>query len=517
MKHIVALIIRDGWGISPSGANPEAARKEGNATLLAKTPFHDRLYATCPQSRLSASGLDVGLPEGQMGNSEVGHLNLGAGRVVYQELTRINQAIKTGEFFRNPVLVDFLAGIKAKNGALHLAGLLSDGGVHSHQEHLYALLQAAKDQGIRRTFIHAFLDGRDTSPTSGIGYLEKLQAKIAELGYGELATVVGRYFAMDRDHRWDRTQKAYDLLFSGVGEIAYDLIGSLKEHYAAGTTDEFIPATILAHEPRPLVADGDGILFFNFRSDRARQLSQAILATEWKEFERSAHPAISFATLTEYDATYGAPVLFTPQSLENILGKVVSEAGKTQIRMAETEKYPHVTYFFNGGIEIPYPGEDREVVASPKVATYDLQPEMSAAELTDKVVARVNSGKYDLLILNFANTDMVGHTGLIPAVIKSIETIDHAVERVVQAVLAQGGCALVTADHGNCERMIAPDGSPHTAHTTNLVHFIYVGADHAKVTLKDGILADVAPTLLDLLHVPQPKEMTGHSLIVRQG
>ena len=518
MKHLVALIIRDGWGISPNGL--AADQEEGNAPLLAHTPFHDSLYATYPQSRLSGSGLDVGLPEGQMGNSEVGHLNLGAGRIVYQDLTRINQSIKTGEFFKNPVLTDFLAQLKARDGTLHLFGLLSDGGVHSTQAHLHALLRAARDAGVRRAFVHAFLDGRDTSPTNGVSYLEALLAEFKTLGYGELATLVGRYYAMDRDHRWERTQLAYDLVFSGIGTAVADPIAALKAEYAAGKTDEFIPALTVAASPRPLIADGDGILFFNFRSDRARQLSQAILEKEFAGFPRAHHPTVAYATLTEYDPKYaplGAKVLFGPQSMEKILGEVVSQAGKTQLRMAETEKYPHVTYFFNGGVEIPYPGEDREVVPSPKVATYDLQPEMSAVELTDKAVARIESEKYDLLILNFANTDMVGHTGILSAAIQAVETVDQCAERVVRAIVAHGGVALLTADHGNCERMLTADGKPHTAHTTNLVQFIYVGADHAKIRLKDGILADVAPTLLDLLGVPQPKEMTGHSLIERIG
>ncbi|MDE1171054.1 MAG: 2,3-bisphosphoglycerate-independent phosphoglycerate mutase [Verrucomicrobium sp.] len=521
MKRLVALIIRDGWGVSPTSPDRseprflEAAQKEGNSTLLAKTPFHDQLYATYPQSRLSACGLDVGLPEGQMGNSEVGHLNLGAGRIVFQDLTRINQSIKKGDFFQNGVLVPFLESLRKGGKALHLCGLLSNGGVHSHQEHLHALLRAAKEQGLSRVYLHLFMDGRDTSPTAGAGYVEKLQAEIGKIGVGAIATVVGRYYAMDRDHRWERTQLAYDLMFSGVGKPVDDPVAALKECYAEGKTDEFIPALVVAKEPRPLIADGDGLLFFNFRSDRARQLSQAVLEKDFKGFPRTVHPAVTYITLTEYDATYGVPTLFPPQGMTKILGEVVSAAGKTQVRMAETEKYPHVTYFFNGGVETPYPGEDREVVPSPKVATYDLQPQMSAPELTEKALARIQSGNYDLMILNFANTDMVGHTGILSAAVEAVETIDRCVHRLLEAILAQGGCALVTADHGNCERMIAEDGTPHTAHTTNLVHFLYVGADHDKVRLKDGILADVAPTLLDLLGVPQPPEMTGHSLVER--
>ena len=511
MKKLVALIIRDGWGISPTGRS--GATAEGNATLLASTPFHDRLYATYPQSQLSACGLDVGLPEGQMGNSEVGHLNLGAGRIVYQELTRINQAIRDGSFFQNPALLDLLSGLKAQDRALHLWGLLSDGGVHSTQEHLYALLRAARDHGLTRVYIHCFMDGRDTSPRGGVGYLRALQEQIKLIGVGEIATLIGRYYAMDRDKRWERTQLAYDLVISGEGTLAADPIQVVEDSYAAGITDEFLPPTVFANQPRPLVADGDGILFFNFRADRTRQLSTAILSDTFDGFPRAHRPRVEFLTLTEYDATYGVPVMYSPQNLRNILGEVVSAAHKTQLRMAETEKYPHVTYFFNGGVEKAFPGEDREMAASPKVATYDLQPEMSAKELTDKLLAKLATGQYDLLILNFANPDMVGHTGILPAAINSVETIDACLQRVLEFILAHDGCALVTADHGNCERMIAEDGSPHTAHTTNPVHFIYVGNDYQSVRLQNGILADVAPTLLDLLGVAQPSEMTGHSLI----
>lgn len=514
MKKTVALIIRDGWGISPNGK--AAAEKEGNAPLLAHVPFHDHLYATYPQSRLSASGLDVGLPAGQMGNSEVGHLNLGAGRIVYQDLTRINQAIETGELQKNPVLIDLFSSLKKSGGALHLWGLISDGGVHSSLDHLIALLKTAKEQGLSTVFIHAFMDGRDTSPTGGVGYIETLQKAIKEIGVGQIATMIGRYYAMDRDKRWERTSLAYNLVFGGEGAVESDPVAALKKYYAAEKTDEFIPATVFISEPHPIIRDGDGILFFNFRSDRARQLSQAVLLDDFDGFERKYRAKVKYVTMTEYDPTYGVPNLFPPQSMKNLLGPVVAGAGLTQLRMAETEKYPHVTYFFNGGVEKPNPGEDRAMVASPKVATYDLQPEMSAPALTDEVVKRLQTGTYDLLILNFANPDMVGHTGSLPAAIKAVETIDACLKRVVETILALGGCALVTADHGNCERMIAEDGSPHTAHTTNLVHLIYVGADSGKVKLKDGILADIAPTLLDLLHVAKPAEMTGHSLIVRK-
>jgi 2,3-bisphosphoglycerate-independent phosphoglycerate mutase len=507
----VALIIRDGWGISPKG--PAAARAEGNAPLLARLPFHEHLYQTYPQSRLSASGEDVGLPAGQMGNSEVGHLNLGAGRIVYQELTRINKAIADGTLAANPALTPFLAELKARNGALHLWGLLSDGGVHSHEEHLYALIKIAKDAGIQRIYIHAFLDGRDTSPTGGEHYLAQLQARLKEIGAGKIATVIGRYYAMDRDNRWERVERAYKLIFLGEGEYADDPVAAVKKEYAAQKTDEFMPALVFLKEPRPLIAEGDGILFFNFRGDRARQLSQVVLHDDFKGFNRAYHPKVSYLMMTQYDATFDAPVMFPPQSMNHLLGQVVAAAGLHQLRMAETEKYPHVTYFFNGGVETPNPGEDRDMVPSPKVATYDLQPEMSAVPLTDEVIRRLDSGRYDLLILNFANPDMVGHTGVVSAAIKAVETIDACLKRVVEKILALGGGCLITADHGNCEREINDDGTPNTAHTTNLVQFIYAGPNHEKAEMQDGILADVAPTLLYLLGLPKPEEMTGHSLV----
>jgi 2,3-bisphosphoglycerate-independent phosphoglycerate mutase len=509
----VALIIRDGWGISPRG--PAFAKQEGNAPLLAKLPFHEYLYKTFPQSRLSASGEDVGLPAGQMGNSEVGHLNLGAGRIVYQELTRINKAIVDGTLATNPPLVKFLADLKARHGALHLWGLLSDGGVHSHIEHLYALVRVAKDAGIapNKIFIHAFLDGRDTSPNGGAIYLAALQAKLKEIGAGRIATVVGRYFAMDRDNRWERVELAWKLIFLGEGTYIDDVVSAVKGEYTVKKTDEFMPAFVCVKEPRPLVAEGDGILFFNFRGDRARQLSQVILHDDFKGFIRTYHPKVSYLQMTQYDATFAAPVMFPPQSMDHLLGQVVAAAGKHQLRMAETEKYPHVTYFFNGGVEAPNSGEDRDLAPSPKVATYDLQPEMSAGPLTDEVLHKLDTGIYDLLILNYANPDMVGHTGVLEAAIKAVETIDACLKRVVEKILALGGACLITADHGNCEREINDDGTPNTAHTTNLVQFIYAGPNADKAELQDGILADVAPTLLYLLDIPQPAEMTGHTLV----
>ena len=492
-----------------------AAKAEGNAPLLAKLPFHEHLYKTYPQSRLSASGEDVGLPAGQMGNSEVGHLNLGAGRIVYQELTRINKAITDGKLASNPALSAFLTDLRTRHGALHPWGLLSDGGVHSSQEHLYALVEVARDAGIApdKIFIHAFLDGRDTSPTGGEHYLTALQSKLKELNAGRIATVVGRYYAMDRDNRWERVELAWKLIFLGEGTYTDDVVASVKGEYTQKKTDEFMPAFVCIKEPRPIIAEGDGILFFNFRGDRARQLSQVVLHADFNGFPRTYFPKVSYLQMTQYDATFDAPVMFPPQSMQHLLGEVVAAAGKHQLRMAETEKYPHVTYFFNGGVETPNKEEERDMAPSPKVATYDLQPEMSAVPLTDKVIAHLDTGKYDLLILNFANPDMVGHTGVLEAVIKAVETIDACLQRVVEKILSMGGACLITADHGNCEREINDDGTPNTAHTTNLVQFIYAGpnADHA--VLQDGILADVAPTLLYLLKVPQPEEMTGHTLV----
>ncbi|MFQ3671399.1 MAG: 2,3-bisphosphoglycerate-independent phosphoglycerate mutase [Verrucomicrobiia bacterium] len=516
MKKPIVLIIRDGWGISPAG--PEAAEKEGNAPVLARTPFHDELLARYPWGKLSASGEDVGLPEGQMGNSEVGHLNLGAGRIVYQDITRINKAIRDGSFFEQAALQGTLARLKAEGKALHLLGLLSDGGVHSHESHLYALLQMARDAGVPTIYVHLVTDGRDTSPQGGAGYVRALLEKMREIGAGIPATLIGRYYAMDRDQRWERTKLAYDLIVNGVGEPASDPVAALEASYAAGVTDEFIKPHVLIDSPRPLLRAGDAVVFFNFRSDRGRQLCRA-----WKEpgfdgFDVSGRPDIELVTLTQYDARYaawGVATVFPPQSMDRILGQVLSEAGKRQCRLAETEKYPHVTFFFNGGVEPPYAGEDREVIPSPKVATYDLQPEMSAPAVTAAALERLRSGTYDVVILNFANPDMVGHTGSLPAAIRAVEVIDDCVRQVVEQVLKMGGVALVTADHGNCERMIAEDGSPHTAHTTNLVHFVFVAPEVTGVRVRDGILADVAPTILALAGLEKPAEMTGSSLVER--
>ncbi|CAN5568944.1 2,3-bisphosphoglycerate-independent phosphoglycerate mutase [soil metagenome] len=507
MAKPVVLVIRDGWGMNPGG---KAAReKNGDATLLAQTPFHDRLYQDYPCATLSASGEDVGLPDGQMGNSEVGHLNLGAGRIVHQDLTRSNKSIKDGELNQNAVLQEAFG--KAKSGRLHFIGLVSDGGVHSHYLHLLALAAAAKEAGVERILVHAISDGRDASPTGGADYLATCAAQLKQSG-ARIITVVGRYFAMDRDRRWNRTKLAWDAIVLGRGEICEDApSAAVSRHYAQSKTDEFMPALIFDQPNEKRINDGDTVIFFNFRADRARQLSQAFLFANFDRFEREAWPRVHYVTLTEYDVTYQCPSVFGPQSLKNILDDVVSAAGRKQLRIAETEKYPHVTYFFNGGVEKAATGEDRKIIPSPKVATYDLQPEMSAAQVTDEVLSRL--AQYDLIILNYANPDMVGHTGVVAAGVRAVETIDACMARLVPAVLSLGGKLLVTADHGNCELMRNPDGSPHTAHTTNLVHLVYIAEDAKKFRLESGILADIAPTLLFLLGLPQPAEMTGHNLL----
>ena len=507
MAGPVLLMIRDGWGINPRGKSK--AKENGDVTLLASTPFHDQLYRDYPGSKLSASGADVGLPDGQMGNSEVGHLNLGAGRVVMQDLTRINKALANGELERNKVAQETFAA--ARGHRLHLLGLVSDGGVHSHYDHMIALANAARKAGVTDIFVHAFTDGRDASPTGGREYLKYCQQNLRASG-AQIVTVVGRYFAMDRDRRWDRTKQAWDAVVLGRGEVCKESPSSaLDRQYKAGKTDEFMPPLIFAHANEQRVRDGDVVLFFNFRADRARQLSQTFLFKDFDGFDREAWPQVKFTSLTEYDVRFPSPFVFAPADLKNILGEVVSRAGKTQLRIAETEKYAHVTYFFNGGVEKPFSGEERVLVPSPKVATYDLQPEMSAAGVTDELLERID--KFDLIILNFANPDMVGHTGVVEAGIKAVETIDQCCSRIIPRLLELDGKCLVTADHGNCELMRNPDGSPNTAHTTNLVHFIYVANDAKNFKCNEGILADVAPTLLFLLGMKQPAEMSGKNLL----
>ena len=510
MAGPVMLIIRDGWGINPGGK--KFSEQNGDATLLARTPFHDRLYRDYPSSKLSASGSDVGLPEGQMGNSEVGHLNLGAGRVVLQDLTRINKAIVAGELTQNQVAQETFTA--ARGHRLHLLGLVSDGGVHSHYDHMIALANAAKAAKVEEIFVHAFTDGRDSSPTGGREFLKTCEKQLRESG-AQIVTVVGRYFAMDRDRRWDRTKKAWDAVVLGRGEICKEPPSeALDRQYRAGKTDEFMPPLIFAQANEQRVRDGDVVLFFNFRADRARQLSQAFLFKDFDCFDREVSLHVKFTSLTEYDVRFPSPFIFPSEDLKKILGELVSVAGKSQLRIAETEKYAHVTYFFNGGVEKPFPGEERKLIPSPKVATYDLKPEMSAFEVTDELLTRFD--KFDLIILNFANPDMIGHTGIVTAGIKAIETVDECCSRIIPKLLELDGKCIVTADHGNCEQMRNPGGSPNTAHTTNLVHCIYVAKDSRQFRCEDGILADVAPTLLFLLGVKKPNEMTGRNLLVKR-
>jgi len=514
-KKPVVLIIRDGWGINPGGK--AQAQANGDATLLAKTPFHEHLYTTYPRGTVSASGEDVGLPEGQMGNSEVGHLNLGAGRIVYQDLTRINKSIRDGELASMPVLVE--AFQKAKGRRLHFLGLISDGGVHSHQSHLAALCNSARAAGVEDIMVHAITDGRDTSPTGGATYMTKLEEDLKDSG-AKIATVIGRYYAMDRDKRWERNKLAWDAIVLGRGEARTDLpSAAIQSAYPTEPRgDEFMQPMIFSHANEQRIRDGDVILWFNFRADRARQLSEAFLKADFAGFDREVTPKTSYYTLTEYDATYadlGANVIFGSATLNNNLGQVIAAAGLTQLRAAETEKYPHVTFFFNSGIEEPNPGEDRYLAISPKeVPTYDKKPQMSAPDLTFEVLRRLD--KYDAVIMNYANPDMVGHTGVVEAGVHACETIDLGVRLIVEKVLELGGKLFITADHGNCEQMRNANGSPHTAHTTNLVHGIYVAGDSSSYTVRDGILADIAPTLLDMLGVPQPAEMTGKTLLVRK-
>lgn len=506
------LMVLDGWGMRDEA--------EGNALKLASLPTFNRLWETYPHTAIQASGEYVGLPSGQIGNSEVGHLNIGAGRVVYQELTRISKAIEKGDFQLNPLLLNAMERVKGTDKALHLMGLLSDGGVHSHINHLFALLEMAAARGIERIFVHAFLDGRDVPPANAKEYIKALEQKLHDLGRGQLATVTGRYYAMDRDKRWDRLAKAWDALVYGKGEKATIGLSAVESAYHARITDEFVLPTVLVDDqgqPKGSVQDGDSIIFYNFRADRARQITRAFVDPEFSGFDRGPKaPKVHFVCMTQYDITIDAPAAFMPQNLENTFGEVVSRAGLRQLRIAETEKYAHVTFFFNGGVEEPNEGEDRILVSSPKVATYNLQPEMSANLVTDQAVANINANEYSVIILNFANPDMVGHTGILEAAIKAIEAVDGCLARIVPAVLEKGGVLLITADHGNVEMMIDPQtGGPHTAHTTNLVPVILVSDRHKHKHLRpSGALEDIAPTLLDLLGIQPPEEMTGKSLLV---
>lgn len=506
MKKPLMLMILDGWGINPDPAN--------NAVAQARTPNLDRLLTDYPHTRIQTSGMAVGLPDGQMGNSEVGHLNLGAGRIVYQDLTRITKSIQDGDFFTNPVLLDCIAKVNAAGGRLHLVGLLSNGGVHSHNSHLYALVELAKQQGVGETCIHCLLDGRDTPPQSAASYLQELEAELQRIGHGRIATIIGRYYAMDRDNRWERVEKAYNAMVLGQGEQAADAAEAIAASYAASVTDEFVLPTVIS--PAAPINDGDGIIFFNFRSDRAREITRALTFEQFEGFPRQRVPRLAgYVCMTEYDATFGLPVAYGPEELSNILGGVLADAGLHQLRIAETEKYAHVTFFFNGGVETPFHNEDRALIPSPKeVATYDQKPEMSAFAVADEVITRLEQDLYDVIILNFANCDMVGHTGILSAAIKAVEAVDSCVGRVVDKVRSLGGTVLITADHGNAEQMADEQGEPHTAHTCNPVWLILADEQRTSATLReDGKLADLAPTMLELLGLPQPKEMTGKSLL----
>ena len=503
-KQPLILIIMDGFGIGRD--------YPGNAIKAAKKPNLDRLFRQYPVTQIGASGLNVGLPDGQMGNSEVGHTNIGAGRIVYQALTRITKSIEDGDFFKNPAFVDAI-GKAAKNGkALHLIGLLSDGGVHSHNSHLYALLKLAKQKGCKKVYVHAFLDGRDVPPTSGKRYVADCMAKMKELGVGEIATVMGRYYAMDRDNRWNRVEKAYDAMVCGTGNQASDPVRAVEDSYKNNVTDEFVVPTVCVKDAA--VQAGDSVIFFNFRPDRAREITRSFVDPDFKGFERkNGFFPVNFVCMTQYDATMpNVSVAFAPEKLKNTFAEYISNKGLTQLRIAETEKYAHVTFFFNGGVETVYPGEERVLIHSPKVATYDLQPEMSAYLVTDELLKRIDSEKYDVIILNFANCDMVGHTGVFDAAKKAVETVDTCVGKVVDDILRHHGTALITADHGNADQMIADDGTPFTAHTTNPVPFCVVG--YPCKLREGGRLADISPTMLKILGLPQPPEMTSKSLIV---
>ena len=502
MKKPLILMILDGFGIAP---------EKGNAIKAAKKPNIDKLFAENPVTQIGASGMDVGLPDGQMGNSEVGHTNMGAGRIVYQELTRITKTINEDKLKENEAIVNAMDKALENGTALHLMGLLSSGGVHSHITHLYGILELAKKKGLENVYIHTFLDGRDVPPSSAAEFMDELLAKTKEIGVGKVATVSGRYYAMDRDNNWDRVEKTYAAMVYGEGEKAECPVCAVKNSYDKGVTDEFVVPVVV--DGGAQVKPNDSVIFFNFRPDRAREITRTFVDPDFKGFERkNGFFPVNFVCMTQYDATMpNVDVAFKPQALKNTLGEYVSNKGMTQLRIAETEKYAHVTFFFNGGVEKQYEGEDRILVKSPAVATYDLQPEMSAYEVTDKLVPAIESGKYDMIILNYANCDMVGHTGVFEAAVKAVEAVDTCVGRVVEAIKKMGGVALITADHGNADKMVDADGSPFTAHTTNPVPFCVVGYD---CQLRDGgRLADIAPTMLQIMGLEQPAEMDGVSLI----
>ena len=501
----------DGYGSS--------CEAKGNAIKCAHSTNVDALMEKYPSTLIGASGMDVGLPDGQMGNSEVGHLNMGAGRIVYQELTRITKSISDGDFFTNEEFLRAIDNAKTNGKKLHLYGLLSDGGVHSHITHLYALIKLAKMQGLSDVYVHCFLDGRDVSPTSGADFIKGLKEKMEELSFGTIASVGGRYYVMDRDNRWERVEKAYDMMTACMGEVTEDAESYVRASYENGVTDEFVVPAHVVKDGKPvgLIEEGDSIIFFNFRPDRARQITRAMSEKEFDGFERKTgfiNP--TYVCFTRYDASFtNVSIAFKPQVLTNTLGEYIASLGLKQLRIAETEKYAHVTFFFNGGVEKPNANEDRELIPSPKVATYDLQPEMSAYEVTEKVIEKIDSDEYDVIILNFANCDMVGHTGVFGAAVKAVKTVDECVGKVVEKILEKGGNAIITADHGNADKMEEADGSPFTAHTTNKVPFIVAGKDFIGKKLRDGgILADIAPTLLDVMGVPVPEEMSGKTLII---
>ena len=504
MKQPLALIILDGFGCREE--------TKGNAIAAARTPHLDHLMACCPHTRIGASGMDVGLPDGQMGNSEVGHTNIGAGRIVYQELTRITKSFDEGEALGNPALTAAMENARRPGQALHLMGLLSDGGVHSHIRHLYGLMEMARRFAVERVYLHCFMDGRDVPPTSGTEFIAALQQKIKELGLGQIATVSGRYYAMDRDNRWERVKLAYDAIVNGECNKDPDPVAVMQKSYGAGVTDEFIVPTVVTEGAG--IKAGDSVIFFNFRPDRARELTRALVDPDFAGFEREkGFFPLTYICMTQYDATMpNVEVAYRPESLANTLGEYLSRLGKTQLRIAETEKYAHVTFFFNGGVEAPYEGEDRVLIPSPKVATYDLQPEMSAYAVTDEAVRRIESGRYDVIILNYANCDMVGHTGVFEAAVKAVEAVDTCLGRLLAALEKAGGRAFLTADHGNADQMADENGAPFTAHTTNPVPFVAIGFGDIKLR-SGGRLADIAPTMLQAMGLPQPEEMTGRSLL----
>ncbi len=517
MTKPTTLIIMDGFAFNENN--------EGNAIKTANTPYLDKLFETCPYTKIGASGMDVGLPDGQMGNSEVGHTNIGAGRVVYQELTRITKSIKDGDFFSNEALLGAMENCKKNKSALHLAGLLSSGGVHSHTEHLYGLLEMAKKNGLDKVFVHCIMDGRDVSPTSGIDFIGELSSKMKEIGVGKIATVMGRYYAMDRDNNWNRVVKAYDAMVMGEGALVKDIPAAIRESYetkdenGALLTDEFIIPMVatICGKPVGKIKENDSVVFFNFRPDRAREITRTFVDPDFSGFERrNGFMKLYYVCMTQYDKTMpNVEIAFKPESLTNTFGEYISSKGLSQLRIAETEKYAHVTFFFNGGVEKEYEGEDRALIASPKVATYDLKPSMSAYEVTEEALKRIESDKYDCIILNFANCDMVGHTGVFEAAVSAVETVDECVGKVVDAVIAKGGVAIITADHGNADQMVDPETKEvFTAHTTNPVPFIVVGKGELKMR-EGGRLSDIAPTMLDIMNIEKPSEMTGESLILK--